>query len=762
MPSDGTRTGVKAFHRISFRVPAALLIIIIFFLVSNGGALVAIFCFQARFSEIAGIRLEGLIAASDFSKSSERIAVNAPGLAAATTQTMRETALDQIDDQIALLDSSLERVRIAGVTPERFYILQSARDNTVNLLKNLDQQVREQVDLDSRLKVLLGQLRNDARQIDTNPILDEGMPNVLSRIRTAERADVPRWTAPANEAVAVMLAVASSNDEFQLERLRESFLGLWHEMESDLPTDQSSALIDLRADIRHLGVESGNIFDLRAAQIRIRTAIRGALSTNKLTSSRLLSAAAEMFEAFSDNIEKEDAFLRRMMYNYIIFSIFVGIFCTCVAVRLFVYVNHGVVRRLSSLQECMKARVESVPVAIPTSGHDEIAEMARATAHFITTIERREESLNRIFEAAPIPITLVRMTDGCILRANGRAIRQFGSTLTTDCGASNLYRNALMHSNFLEQLARRGFVDGHEARLANASSKLIHALFAGQLIESDGELCGLVGVTDISLLKEAEDAERIAKERAEEAIVAKSRFLMNVSHELRTPLNAIIGLTEVLCDGASHFGTEKALEPLGRVVKAGRHLLKLINQILDIAKIDAGKMSFAVEEVDVVSVIDEVVSIVALTAEQNGNRMSVRHAPDVSTLFTDRMMLCQILLNLLSNAARFTIDGDILLSVDRERADQSDWITFHVADTGVGISEEHIGRLFEEFGQAGPSTSRQYGGTGLGLAITDRLCRLMGGTIMVQSKLGSGSTFAIRLPIVVGRAILPESRAVQR
>ena len=617
----------------------------------------------------------------------------------------------------------------------------------VGLLKALDQQVRQQIDLDARFTMLLDQLRNDMSRIDNDPILLESAPGVNPSERTSDHANVVRWTAPAYEAVVVMLAVAGSSDEFRLERLRASFLQLWQRMEGALPASPSTALIDLRNDIRHLGAEPGGIFDLRIAQIRGRTAIQGALRANKRASSRLVSSAAEMFQVFDENIQRENAYLRQLMYYYLVFFVAIGLFCTAVGAWLFIYIDRGVIRRLKSLQECMRARVDSQPVAIPTSGRDEIAEMARATEHFITTIERREESLNRIFEAAPIPITLVRMIDGRVVRANGRAIREFGLTLAPDCSATNIYRDALERSAFLEQLAHRGFVDGHEARLANAFPKSICALLAGQLIESDGELCGLVGVTDISLLKEAEEAQRIAKERAEEAAIAKSRFLTNVSNELRTPLNAIIGLTEILYDGTAHFGTERALEPLSRVIKAGRHLLQLINQILDIAKVEAGKMDLIIEEVTITSLIDEVVSTVALLAEQNGNRISVNQDPDLTSFLADRMRLHQILLNLLSNASRFTTSGNILLAVEKETADGSDWIAFRVVDTGVGIGEEHIGRLFEEFGQADPSTSRHYGGTGLGLAISDRLCRLMGGRITFESKLGVGSTFVVRLPM---------------
>lgn len=736
--------GIAIFQRVSFRVLAALLVIVIFFWVSNGAALVAILRFQARFAEIAGVKLSGLIAASNFAKSSERIAANAPSLAAATTQMMRETVVDQIEDQVALLNSSLEQVRNAGAASDRFSSLQDAKENMVRLLRILDRRVRQQIDIDARLTKLMDQLLDDVSRIDGDPSHLESETDRSARL--GDNAGIERWIAPAFEAVTVMLAVASSSDEFRVARLRASFNQFRQRMEDTLPAAPTITCRNLHDDIGRLGMEPGGIFDLRIEQLRGQTAIRGALGANRRASSRLVSSAAEMFQTFDENIQRENAFLRQLMLYYLIFFVAIGLFCTAMAAWLSIYIDRGVIRRLKSLQQCMQARVALQPVTIPTSGRDEIAEMARATEHFVATIEHREESINRIFEAAPIPIILVRMVDGQIVRANGRAIRLFGPTLAIGSGTSEVDRSVLEPS-FLEQLAQKGFVDGHEARLVDATSKSIFALLAGQMIESDGELRGLVGITDISPLKEAEDAQRIARERAEEATVAKSRFLANVSHELRTPLNAIIGLTEILYDGASHFGTEKAMEPLSRVIKAGHHLLQLINQILDIAKVEAGKMDLVVEEVNIASLIDEVVSTVAFLAEKNGNRILATQDSALSFLLTDRMRLRQILLNLLSNAARFTVRGDILLVVDGAIVDGSKWINFRVIDTGVGIDEEHIGRLFEEFGQAGPSTSRQYGGTGLGLAISDRLCRLMGGRITVESKLGVGSTFVVSLPL---------------
>jgi CheY-like chemotaxis protein len=219
-----------------------------------------------------------------------------------------------------------------------------------------------------------------------------------------------------------------------------------------------------------------------------------------------------------------------------------------------------------------------------------------------------------------------------------------------------------------------------------------------------------------------------------------------MSHELRTPLNAIIGLTELLCDNAARFGTERALEPLRRVLRAGRHLLNLINDILDLSKIEAGKLDLTLETVLIQPVAEEVLGTARPLAEQNNNVLQLSYLDRAGSVYADVMRLRQILLNLLSNACKFTKDGTVRLSVARAEEAGQHWVDFAVSDTGIGMSEEQLGRVFQEFTQADASTTRHFGGTGLGLAISRQLCRMMGGDITVISTPGKGSTFTMRLP----------------
>jgi signal transduction histidine kinase len=225
----------------------------------------------------------------------------------------------------------------------------------------------------------------------------------------------------------------------------------------------------------------------------------------------------------------------------------------------------------------------------------------------------------------------------------------------------------------------------------------------------------------------------------------KSQYLSSMSHELRTPLNAIVGLTEIMIDNPVRFGTEKALEPLNRVHRAGNHLVGLINQVLDLAKIEAGKLELNPQTVQLTPLIEEVVDAARQLAEQNHNRLVVDLQENLGALTLDPMRLRQILLNLLSNACKFTKDGEVTLRA-RKVTDGRDWIELAVADTGIGMTGEQQRKLFEEFNQAETTIAQQFGGTGLGLAITRKLARVMGGDVTVTSEPGMGSVFTARLP----------------
>ncbi|HLK65280.1 MAG TPA: response regulator [Bryobacteraceae bacterium] len=242
---------------------------------------------------------------------------------------------------------------------------------------------------------------------------------------------------------------------------------------------------------------------------------------------------------------------------------------------------------------------------------------------------------------------------------------------------------------------------------------------------------------------------QVLMEAAETANQAKSQFLANMSHELRTPMNAIIGYSEMLTEEAQDLGQEDFIPDLNKINAAGKHLLALINDILDLSKIEAGKMDLYLEAFSVHDMVRDVVTTMQPLIDKNANQLVVDVAPEIAAIRADLTKVRQGLFNLLSNASKFTKGGKIELRVRSEQVGSRSWVAFHVKDSGIGMTQEQAGKVFEAFTQADASTTRKYGGTGLGLTITRKFCELMGGNITVESELGKGTTFTIRIPVEV-------------
>jgi adenylate cyclase len=306
-------------------------------------------------------------------------------------------------------------------------------------------------------------------------------------------------------------------------------------------------------------------------------------------------------------------------------------------------------------------------------------------------------------------------------------------------------------SPVLDVILRAGF-RAHLTVPLLAADRIVGALVVrrkqpGEFAKNTIELLQTFAAQSVLAIQNARLFHEIEEKGRElaEASQHKSQFLASMSHELRTPLNAIIGLTEMMVANAARFGTEKALEPLKRVNAAGAHLLGLINQVLDLSKIEAGKLELNPESVNLAPLIDEVVGTAGQLADKNKNRLIVQAEQDLGAVTIDPMRLRQILLNLLSNACKFTKEGEVKLKA-RRIGNGGDWIELAVSDTGIGMTPEQQAKLFAEFTQADSLTARKFGGTGLGLAISRRLARMMGGDVTVTSKPGKGSVFTVRLP----------------
>ena len=267
-----------------------------------------------------------------------------------------------------------------------------------------------------------------------------------------------------------------------------------------------------------------------------------------------------------------------------------------------------------------------------------------------------------------------------------------------------------------------------------------------------GELL-VLAMEDVTDRRRAEEETAKAKEASEIANQTKSLFLANMSHELRTPLNAIVGYSEMLQEEAAEQSLDSFVVDLEKINASGRQLLALINDILDLSKIEAGKMELFLENFDLTELIDEIATTIKPMVTKNANVLKIERSPELGAMHGDQVKVRQALFNLLSNAAKFTHEGTITLEAERERMDAADWIVFRISDTGIGLSADKLLRLFQDFTQADASTTRKFGGTGLGLALTRRFCQMMGGDVTVRSVPGEGSTFTIKLPAIV---TLPE------
>jgi signal transduction histidine kinase len=309
--------------------------------------------------------------------------------------------------------------------------------------------------------------------------------------------------------------------------------------------------------------------------------------------------------------------------------------------------------------------------------------------------------------------------------------------LTKPIDPSQLINRIQTYVRFIEQdrhykLGLERKVEERTAALKKAHDELEH-----RVAERTEEL--------LQAKNQAEQAQRFA----EQANVTKSQFLANMSHELRTPLNAILGYSEILQEEAEESGQQECISDLQRIYSAGKHLLELINDVLDISKIEAGKMDLSIDTFDLVTVINEVIYEVQPLIEKKANVLTMALGDKLGTMSSDVTKLRQMLLNLLSNAAKFTEQGNISLEVKRE---QNEWFCFIVTDNGIGMTEEQQKKVFQPFTQADASTTRRFGGTGLGLAITKQFVDMMGGTILLNSEFGKGSTFKLFLPIEIQMA----------
>ncbi len=364
-----------------------------------------------------------------------------------------------------------------------------------------------------------------------------------------------------------------------------------------------------------------------------------------------------------------------------------------------------------------------------------------------------EEKFSALFRHSTDSLFIHDM-DGNILDVNQRSLDLFGyqraelmaSKIVDMHPPEALKLTAPAHKSLLEN----GYVN-FEVDFRKKNGQVFPAEVSSSVIEIGGQSVVQGVIRDITERKQVQETLKRAKEAAETANLAKSQFLANMSHELRTPLNAIMGYSEMLQEEAADMELDEFIPDLNKIQTAGKHLLALISDVLDLSKIEAGRVDLYLETFNVRGMIDDIAVTIQPLILQNNNTLEINCAPNLAEMYADLTKTRQILFNLLSNAAKFTKDGPIELTVTRklELGSQREQIIFQVTDTGIGINPAQINNLFDAFTQVDASTTRKYGGTGLGLAISQRFSQIMGGGITVQSKVGHGSTFTIRLPAEV-------------
>jgi adenylate cyclase len=777
-----------------------------FAVLGAGAALYSFHGIDQVLSLITQRRIPVVVQSQEISHHAERITAAAPALLTVASQTEMDQWWRDISTEVITLNELLTHLRKDGVDSATLQSLESDVEGLRSNLQALDQLMSDRLVLGEQKKEVLSKSIQVAAELQNllAPWVSDMDERIAQwrRITVDPNASVERRTAADREfekslawfralqtsevlasSISDLLQRAASTDDASAAaiggfRTRQAVNEL-ERLANLLDPKPRSVMMETITRLHPYTAGADSVASLRRRELALTESATQLLAKNTDLSKRLAATVHNLVTGARTEIDNANAQALGVV-KFSTFAVITAVVLSIISSTLIVwlYVSRNIVRRLTVLSNGMLAIAGgSLHAPVAAEGGDEVAAMGRAVEVFRRNTLERDELLSERAQAAArleklvdertgelqqregvLRVTFDNMTHGVIMFDAQLRLASWNRQLAQMLDLpDSFFAQKPSFADFIRYLAERG-----EYGSANIDAEIqrfiadVNRHYSFERTRPNGTVLeirhnplpegGIVIIySDITERKSNEEALKVARDHAEAMSRTKSSFLANMSHELRTPLNAIIGLTEMMVKNAARFGTEKAQEPLQRVNRAGTHLLGLINQVLDLSKIEAGKLEFNPQTVQLAPLIKDVISTAEQLAEQNKNRLVVDAQKNLGELTVDPMRLRQILLNLLSNACKFTKAGEVKLAA-RKVSNGSQFVEFAVSDTGIGMTAEQQAKLFEEFSQAEAATAQRFGGTGLGLAITRKLARMMGGDVTVTSELGKGSVFTVRLP----------------
>jgi signal transduction histidine kinase len=805
-----TRAGFR--FGVAFRLLIAFAAITAFAIAVSAVALFTFGKYQTGFNRIASSNLPALVAASDLAQRSQALAANTPNLAVVDGHFGRRAVSESLRNQLqAIAEAGAQVKQLAPATPG----LESLARNEALLkesLEKLDGLVADKLESDrvaANFMLRLGMLSSRVRAAgaDTLPKISD---EPSSRVQIDALAS---WTAAADQAIVLMLSTSSADTTARLNRLRSDFADAGnrqHAAREHLSAALIQAIDPLEHTLAQYGRGSPNIFDVRTAQLASTSAVRGALLDTKEAAARFVESADRVFADVQKDARAQSDYFSSLIADYSRVFTLLSLLCVLGAVGVFLYINRSVISRLQKLSDNMRQSADGTAAPVLISGNDEIADMAKAADFFATTLAQREQGLHEsvaelralgeVTQAVNSSVDLETVLTTIVAKATQLSRTEAGAIYVFDDARQEFQLRATygLDESIVAELKRShirigqtGISEAVErgapiqvADIQNdptitldviiragfrallyvpllGTEKIIGALIVrrkqpGEFPKITVELLQTFAAQSVLAIQNARLFSEIAEKSRElaDASQHKSQFLANMSHELRTPLNAILGYSELMADGAYGEPSEKMHGVLKRLEANGKHLLGLINDVLDLSKIEAGQLALELSDYSIQDIAQTVRSTLEPLAADKKLGFKVEVAPQLPSGRGDGRRLTQVLINLVGNAIKFTDAGEVVIKAEANNG------LFYVLvrDTGPGIAAADQAKLFQEFQQADNAITRKKGGTGLGLAISKRIIEMHGGKVWVESQLGQGSTFAFTLPVIVERQINVESK----